>query len=396
MPDPAIPDPDRLIRARGDRLQAALGGAPFDALLATTPESVQYATGYRSVSGALSRSHQIAALVSEHGTWLVAPCADSAPAAEAGIPAERIIPFGRFYFEGVAGTPLEGMPGRHASFAEALTAALRAHPAIGRLGVDRAGLDPAAAAAVDTVVAPDRQADATGWLLGVRAAKLPAEVELLRRAASLAEQGIEQALAQAGPGVTEQELATVVAQTMIAGGGDPRFLVVTAGARSALADAFPTARPWKPGELLRFDVGCTVQGYWSDMARTAVLGEPDPLQQRRYAALLAGEEEELARVRAGVPAGAVFDAAVAAVQQRAISPYRRHHCGHGIGLAVYEPPLVAAGVEEPMTAGMTFCLETPYYELGWGGMMVEDTVVVTDTGYTMLTSTSRELRVVAA
>jgi Xaa-Pro aminopeptidase len=394
--------PDQLAAARLARLREALAAAPFDAFLATTPENVFYATGYRSMAGALFRGHQMGALVTAEAVVLVAPCADSAPAADAGIAPEWFVPYGTFYFEAGAGSALAGMPGKHATFADALAQALRAHaPGPGGstrlLGVDTAGLDPAAAAAVEAAVGSAAFVDGGAWALDLRGTKLPGEVELLRTAAGLAEQGIEAALAAARPGVSERELATAVAATMVAGGGEPRFVVVTAGERSALADAYPSDYTLRPGDLLRFDVGCVVGGYWSDMARTAVCGEPSALQAARYAALLAGEEAEFELLRPGVASGKVFEAAVATVEGAGFDrPYRRHHCGHGIGAAVYEPPLVSPGVETPLRAGMTLCLETPYYEIGWGGMMVEDTIVVTDSGYELLTSTDRGLRVVPA
>jgi Xaa-Pro aminopeptidase len=92
----------------------------------------------------------------------------------------------------------------------------------------------------------------------------------------------------------------------------------------------------------------------------------------------------------------VFDAAVREVQERGLTPYRRHHAGHAIGLSVYEQPVVGPGEPTELRPGMVFCLETPYYELGWGGMMVEDTGVVTDTGFELFTSINRSLRVVPA
>src|SRR5690606_18514922 len=119
----------------------------------------------------------------------------------------------------------------------------------------------------------------------------------------------------------------------------PRFVVVTAGERAALADAFATDRPLRAGDLVRFDVGGVLDGYWSDIGRTAVVGEPDPLQRRFYDAIEAGEAEQLARIRPGLRAGEVFDLAVREVERRGLFPYRRHHCGHGIGLDVYEPPI---------------------------------------------------------
>jgi Xaa-Pro aminopeptidase len=219
-------------------------------------------------------------------------------------------------------------------------------------------------------------------------------VELLRRAATLAEQGIQAAFAAAAPGATERELASVVAATMAAGGGEPRFVVVTAGARSALSDARPTDLALTPGDLLRLDVGCTVDGYWSDTARTAVLGDPDDLQSRRYAALLAGEQRQLESARPGVRACELFRVAVDAVEAAGIRPYRRHHCGHAIGGEVYERPIVAPATDDVLRKGMVLCVETPFYELGWGGMMVEDTIAVTEQGVDLLTTADRSLRVI--
>ncbi len=386
---------DDLRAARLARLRAALSDAPFDALLATTPETVSYATGYRSVSGALFRAHRLAALVTAEAVILVAPAADAGPAVDAGLAPDRIVPFGRFYFESAHNSPLSDYADRHAGLPEAVTAALhRRETRVERIGVEGEGADGALFAAVDAAVGEERRVDASAWVQALRGAKLPPEVDRLRTAARLAEQGVEHALAQARPGSTERDLATVVARTMVEGGAEARFVVVTAGERSALADAFPTDNAWKPGQLLRFDVGCTYDGYWSDMARTAVLGEPDPLQAARYDALLAGQDAQLTAARAGVSAAALFDVAVATVEERGLAPYRRHHCGHGIGLAVYEQPIVAPGSDVPVAPRATLCLETPYYELGWGGMMVEDTVVVTENGYEPLTTTDRGLRVV--
>ncbi|MEN3269357.1 MAG: Xaa-Pro dipeptidase [Pseudonocardia sp.] len=377
-----------LVAARIARLRAELAAAPFDAVLLTSPEAVDYATGYRSVAGQLHRGPGVMALVQAERTVLVAPAADTAPAIEAGVSADDVVPYGRFYFAGNG--PATAMSDRHASQAEALRVALDlAGP--GELAVEGSALAPVASEVADGPVQ-----DADSWMLGVRAVKLPGEQDLLRRAAELAEDGIEAALAIAKPGITERELATAVATAMVSGGGVPRFVVVTAGARSPLADAFPSGNACQPGDLLRFDVGCQLEGYWSDIARTAVIGEPTDLQQRRYDALLAGVEEEFAVARPGSTAGEVFDTAVRRVEDAGLRPYHRHHAGHAIGLSVYEAPVVRPNDMTVLASGMVFCLETPYYELGWGGMMVEDTGLVTDSGFELFTSIDRSLRVVAA
>jgi Xaa-Pro aminopeptidase len=383
---------DALHAGRSARLREQLAAAPFDALLLTGVEAVDYATGYRSVAGQLHRGYTLAAVVTIDRTVLVAPAADTGPALHHGMAADDVIPFGRFYFEGDA--PAATMSDRNAGFGPAVAAALQ--PLAGRtLGVEGLGqLPEAARQAVGDLIGStgDRVADADGWMLGVRSVKLPVEQRLLRRAAELAEHGMQAALAAAAPGVTERDLASAVAAAMVTGGGDPRFVVATVGVRTALADAFPDDTPCRPGDLIRLDVGCQVQGYWSDIARTAVLGEATALQRSRYDALLAGLHAELEVARPGATAGAVFDAAVHTVQRHGLTGYRRHHAGHAIGLSVYEEPVIRRGEAAELRPGMVFCLETPYYEIGWGGMMVEDTGVVTDDGFQLFTGMDRSLR----
>ncbi|GID30695.1 M24 family metallopeptidase [Paractinoplanes brasiliensis] len=361
-----------LTRERLARLRKGLAGAPFDAIVLTEPESVLYATGYRSMPGQVFRSHRMAAVVTGDDLWLVCTAADAPAAAAAGIPADRLVPFGRFYVEG-PDEELTRMADRHTDLESALRAALGQLPP-GMRVVREPETDVAAEA---------------------RMIKLPAEVALLRRAARLCEDAVGKALGAARPGITERELAAVVAATMAEGGADPRFVVASVGERSALADVVPGDRAWQPGEIARFDVGCVIDGYWSDIGRTAVLGEPDERQRRVYAAVHAGEQAQLDAARPGITAEEMFRLGLEATAAR-VPRYRRQHCGHGIGLSIYEPPILAPGGTTPLRAGMTFCFETPYYELGWGGMMIEDTVVITEDGYEMLCSGERELLVVPA
>jgi Xaa-Pro aminopeptidase len=225
-----------------------------------------------------------------------------------------------------------------------------------------------------------------------RSVKLPEEIEKMRYAAEITERGMEKAFLNAKPGVTELELSTIISTEIIAGGGIPRFVVVTAGERSALADAYATKAKLTKGDLLRVDVGCTVEGYWADTARTAVVGEPGRDQQARYNALLEGELAQLAFARPGVTAGDLFNIAMDGVRKGALPDYQRSHCGHGLGIGAHEfPTLNPANREVEIQEGMVLCVETPYYELGWGGMMVEDIIVIRKGGNECLTKLPREL-----
>lgn len=385
-----------LIIARRDRLLQELESASFDAFIALAPANVDYACGYRSMSGAVHARAGVAAVVTSDRTVLAGPLADSAPALAGGIADDDYVGYGRFYFESAGGAAAPTrMVDTHDDLVGALLTALdRLGLANARIGLDEAAMRPADRQRLAQELPDTQFVDASSWAAGVRARKTSDEIELLRRSAVLAEDGISAAIDAARPGSTEKELAAVVAGVMVAGGADPRFVVVTSGERSALSDCFATDRPLAVGELVRFDVGGVLDGYWSDIGRTAVVGPPSPQQQSRYDAILDGEQAQLDLARPGASAEELFSTAVRTVEAGGLAPYRRHHCGHGIGLEVYEPPIISPGVPTLLEEGMTFCFETPYYELEWGGMMVEDTLVITADGYRLLNVSDRSMRVI--
>jgi Xaa-Pro aminopeptidase len=386
-----------LVAARRRKLRDALTRAPFDAVLALAAPNVDYATGYRSVGAAVHGIAALAAVVTPARTVLAGPVADSAPAFDAGIDEDDYVAYGRFYFESAGGAARASqLVDRNLDLVAATVAAVHeAGLASATIGIDEAAAPSPFRDALTAGLPAVRWTDASGWISGVRAAKLPGEVELLERAAVAAEDGIAAAVAAARIGTTEQEIARTVARTMVDAGLEPRFVVVTSGERSALADAHANERRLERGDLVRFDVGGILDGYWSDIGRTAVVGAPTPRQQALYDAIVAGEEAELAMARPGVKARDVFDRAIAVVEQHGgPTPYRRQHAGHAIGLTAYEAPIVRPDDEGLFEPGMVFCFETPYYELGWGGMMCEDALVITEDGSRMLTGRLRELTVI--
>jgi Xaa-Pro aminopeptidase len=145
--------------------------------------------------------------------------------------------------------------------------------------------------------------------------------------------------------------------------------------------------------LIRFDVGCMVEGYTSDIARNFTPQEPSARTRALYDAVLHGEDVAVAALRPGATAAQVFEAGVQAIRASGIPEYNRHHIGHAVGLEVYDAPTLMPDNDTPIEAGMVFEVETPYYELGFGGLQPEDTVVVTENGGEYLTSISRGLEV---
>src|SRR3954471_21478233 len=166
------------------------------------------------------------AFVTGDRTVVAGPVADSAPATDAAIPVDDFVPYGRFYFESAEELPSAFTPDAHPSFAEALrTAAEAAGATSATIGVDEAAINPHTLAQLALQLPDVRFVDASGWALGVRSRKLPGELELLERAARLAENGVAAAIDRARVGMTERDLAAIVNGVIVAGGGEPRFAV---------------------------------------------------------------------------------------------------------------------------------------------------------------------------
>lgn len=355
-----------------------------------------YLSGYVSMAHDVAPHYRSAVLATRERASLLVSAADAGPAFEVLGDPSLIHRYGEFYFETAGDKEPKGYNLRPtATFEDAAVDVFRTlQPSRGLVGVDRADGDLLWNLGRE-LLGEAKVVDITRNLQASRATKTSGEVERLRRATMLVEDGFRKLIDNAHAGMTEIDLAALIAERMVAGGGVPRFVSVTSGPRSALADAYATNRPISKGELIRIDAGCTVDGYWSDMARTFVFGEPDARQRKTYEALAIGLEEELAAVKAGIAANELFAIAMKAVKENGIPHYKRQHCGHGIGLRTYDSPLINSIDTTELVKGMCLCVETPYYELNLDGMMVEDTIRVTANGYEPITTISRELFVLS-
>ena len=239
---------------------------------------------------------------------------------------------------------------------------------------------------------------AGGWIEALRMVKSPAEVKRIRSSVQTNSRAFEQAVARLRPGVTEQDFAAHLEYRMRRLGAEkPAFeTIVAGGARSALPHAQPTAAPLHAGDLVVVDMGAFVEGYASDMTRMLFFGRPDAKVKRAYKAVLEAQLAAIDAVRAGVPAGRVDRAARAALKKHGPDGAFVHATGHGLGLEIHEPPRLGAREKTLLRAGMTITIEPGVYLEGWGGIRIEDTVLVTANGCEILTQTSKELRAIPA
>ena len=161
-----------------------------------------------------------------------------------------------------------------------------------------------------------------------------------------------------------------------------------------MAEREPSRAQLIPGEPLFIDVGCEFHGYWADFGRTACLGEPLPELQKAYEAIKHGHLQVIEQVKPGMTGDDVFELTIREVRNAGLEHYERHHTGHGIGAELYENVLISPGNMDVVEEGTVLNHESPYYEFGLGGLIVEDPFVVRAGGNEVLTSISPELFVI--
>ena len=216
------------------------------------------------------------------------------------------------------------------------------------------------------------------------------EILCLECAAEIAEKSIDAVVRDMHVGMTEKQMEARFNQEVYALGGSPFFCVATIDIRTANVDTVNTDLGLTADSHVRFDLGCDYMGYKSDISRTVAIGGAAARIKDMYSWIREGEIEAIKSMRPGIACKEVFDTAVRTVR-RGIPNYRRSHCGHGIGLEIYDSPSVAPDAQDELEENMVLCIETPYYILGWGGVQVEDTLQVTGNGTYRLTKTSGNL-----
>ena len=382
------------------RLTRVLDAEGLDALIASTPENLQYVTGFRSIAHALFRGLELYGVFTRQGVGLVIPFIDATGVSADGITVDRLACYGKFFFNyadppGPVGARVREITSAPAAGpGEALRDVLGGFGALGkRIALDEAGVLPATWQRLGEQLGGTTVVPGYAPFRTARMVKSAEEVRRLERAALIAEDGIAAILGMLKPEVTEREAATAFEQEVLRKGAQPFFTVVTMGERAALADVYASERALAPGDLIRFDLGCVYQGYRSDISRTAVLGRPSDKQLRYYNAARDGEIAAIAAMEPGVPVSQIFETAMRVTREHGMPHYERHHVGHGIGLEPYDPPTINATTHTALEPGMVFCVETPYYEHGWGGVQVEDAVEITAGGVRRLTQSSQELAI---
>jgi Xaa-Pro aminopeptidase len=396
--------PSSVLGGRHRRLRESLAGRGLDALVLTHLPNIFYLTNFPGSSAVVLLTSTALLFITD---FRYVAAVEAALASPTGCPGASLVPVESSYDETLVdllrsrdlrrvGFEAAHVPfAQHARWAAALGQDGRGEAADGGSGI---ALMPA-----DRIVE------------SLRVRKDEHEVATLRAAAGLLPGVFERIVAEVRPGRSEREVAARV-DWIIKDAGFERTAfetIVASGPNSALPHARPGARLVAPGDLVVLDFGGVYDGYCVDLSRTVSIGDPDYEARRVYSAVSAAHAAALAASREGATSRTIDRAARGTLEQEALGDRFGHGTGHGLGIEVHEEPWLrrtkppktdrvpevgdqgsgAAG-DTTIEAGMVFTIEPGVYVPGWGGVRIEDDVLVTPDGPEILTRVRRELRIV--
>lgn len=358
-------------RTRQQRLRSSLAAQKLSALLVTHLPNVRYLTGFTGSSGAL--------LVPAKGT-------------------PSFFTDGRYTDQ--ASEEVKGAKIRITSTGALRAAAEAAAKLKGSVGFEAQKTSVAEFQALKKLV--PRLKPTTDMVEKLRWIKDEGEMRLIRSAIDLASRVFDAVVPEVTPGVLESALAAEIEymSKRLGAAGMSFDTIVASGKRSALPHGRASNTPVAAKGFVIFDFGVIVDGYCSDMTRTVHVGRTDKRAERVYSAVLEAQLAGIKAVKAGVETSQVDQAARRVLEKAGLGGYFTHSTGHGVGLEIHESPGLrkkpkAAGIKnvkaDRLQAGMVITIEPGVYIPGWGGVRIEDMVLVTDSGCEVLTPTAKEL-----
>lgn len=227
----------------------------------------------------------------------------------------------------------------------------------------------------------------------LRERKDPSELALIENANGIATRALERTLPRVKAGMTELQIAGALEKALREEGseGFPFESIVASGPRSALPHARSTRREVNSGDFLLLDFGAETGGYCSDITRTFVIGKAAPKQREVHDVVRTANENASRGVRAGMSGRDADAIAREYIQQRGFGELFGHSLGHGLGLEVHEAPRLAKTSEGALAEGAVVTIEPGIYRPGWGGVRIEDDVVLEAGGPRVLTRFTHEL-----
>jgi len=232
-----------------------------------------------------------------------------------------------------------------------------------------------------------------GVIESFRSVKTTEEIHNLRVACQIADRAFERIIKDIRVGITEKELASKLSHYMVIEGSDtkPYGNILISGKRTSLLHGIPSNKAIEYGDFVLMDYGCGYNGYLSDMTRTVVVGKATPEQKEVYDLEKRMIADATAVMLNGTPATDVYNASIEAIKETKYFPYHYNGIGHGIGLFVHEIPFMGPRSNEILKENNVITIEPGIYIPNWGGVRIEDQILITVNGNESLTNSTREL-----
>ncbi|TEU17970.1 MAG: aminopeptidase P family protein [Anaerolineales bacterium] len=351
------------MRMRLARLRQTLADNDLDAIVISQPENRRYLSGFTGTGGVLFISPERAVLAT---TFVYLE------QARKQAPAFELVRFQREF--------VEVWPD--------LVTEINAR----RVAFESAHLTVAEQGKLDTGAEGAELVPTEGIVEGFRAIKDRDELDIIRKAVVLADAAFTHIVGFIEPGMTEREVAWALEVYMRTHGAEKAAfdLIVGAGPNGAMPHHEVSERVIGVGEPIVMDLGARIAGYHSDLTRTICLGQPDGRFTEIYDVVLRAQLAAEAAIRAGLVTGEADSAARQVIAEAGYGEQYGHGLGHGVGLAVQEEPSIRQGAEEVLKPGMVFTVEPGIYLPDWGGVRIEDMVLVREDGVEVLSQASKE------
>jgi len=230
----------------------------------------------------------------------------------------------------------------------------------------------------------------------LRKAKDEEEIAKIKKAAAIGDTVFQSILSLLKPGISEQDIASEIDYRLKKAGasGSPFETIVASGSQGALPHASPTNRKLRQKDFIVIDLGAIYRGYCSDMTRTVILGRPSQKHKQIYHLVLKAQERALKFMRPGMKCAKVDELARSVIREAGFGREFGHGLGHGVGLEIHEAPSLSRKSKDTLEPGMVVTVEPGVYISGWGGVRIEDTILITKEGIQTLTKTPKEMIVV--
>lgn len=238
--------------------------------------------------------------------------------------------------------------------------------------------------------------DSSDILTKTRQIKDESEIQTLRQIIGMTDQAFVNILDIIKPGMSEAELSLELEYSLRKMGASDRSFdyIVASGSRSSLPHGVASNKKLEQSEFITFDFGGKYKGYCSDLTRTVSLGQPDAKQREIYNVVLEAQQAGIDAIKPGLRGQEVDAIAREVIVKAGYGEYFGHGLGHAVGLDVHETPRLSTREKQILQPGMVLTVEPGIYIPGWGGVRIEDVILVKDNGAEVLTQAPKQFIII--